>query len=294
MIDLSAMSTIGLTSARRRMELSVIAAIARKEIRDSLRNRWFILYTVAFAVLALALAWLSRAGTGSVGLAGFGRTAASLINLVMIIIPLMALTAGATSLASERERGTLAYLLAQPVSRVEVVLGKYLGLAAALLGSIAAGFGISGLAIAIRSGSSEAIVFLRLVVAAYALALAMLAVGFVISSFARRTSSATGAALFLWLALVFLGDLGLMGTALAFRLGVQDLFHLSLINPLQVFRMAALESVSASMDVLGPAGQYATAKYGTSLPWIFVAVLAAWIAVPMALAHVIFLRKSIG
>ena len=29
--------------------------IARKELRDSLRNRWFLFYTIAFSVLALDL-----------------------------------------------------------------------------------------------------------------------------------------------------------------------------------------------------------------------------------------------
>ena len=39
---------------------------------------------------------------------------------------------GAGSLAGEQERGTLAYLLSQPVNRAEVLIGKYLGLAASL------------------------------------------------------------------------------------------------------------------------------------------------------------------
>jgi ABC-type transport system involved in multi-copper enzyme maturation permease subunit len=37
------------------MEAGIVFTIARKEIRDSLRNRWFLLYTAAFAVLALSL-----------------------------------------------------------------------------------------------------------------------------------------------------------------------------------------------------------------------------------------------
>ena len=56
-----------------------LLALARKEVRESLRNRWFILYTIAFAALSLALSALSLVGTGSVGFAGFGRTAASLL-----------------------------------------------------------------------------------------------------------------------------------------------------------------------------------------------------------------------
>ena len=75
--------------------LTTIWTLAQKELRDALRNRWFLLYTVAFAVLALAFSYLALAGAGMVGFAGFGRTAASLINLVLLIMPLMALTIGA-------------------------------------------------------------------------------------------------------------------------------------------------------------------------------------------------------
>lgn len=274
------------------VSLRTIAALARKEIRDSLRNKWFVLYTIAFGVLALGLSLLSQVGTGQYGFGGFGRTAASLINLVMLIVPLMALTAGAASLAGERERGTLNYLLSQPVSRFEVLSGKYLGLAIAMLASLALGFGISATVIAALGSGADAGAFLRMVALAYALSLAMLSTGFVLSAMARSGGVATAAALFVWLALVFVCDLGLMGGTIAFKLQVQQLFALSLINPLQVFKMAAIGSIHASLDVLGPAGLYATQTFGGALGLMFGAVLAAWIILPLAAAHVLFALRG--
>ena len=102
------------------------------------------------------------------GFAGFGRTAASLINLVLLIIPLMALTIGAQSISSELERGTMSYLLAQPIGRLEVFLGKYLGLALSLLASLALGFGISGVVMALSgSGAADPGAYVTLVALAY-------------------------------------------------------------------------------------------------------------------------------
>ena len=132
------------------MQPSIIWTLAQKELTRCLRNRWFLLYTLAFIALSLAFSYLALAGAGMVGFAGFGRTAASLINLVLLIVPLMALTIGAQSLAGEQEKSTLAYLLAQPINRVEVFLGKYLGLALSLLASLTLGFGISGLVMALN------------------------------------------------------------------------------------------------------------------------------------------------
>ena len=198
------------------LNLSIIWILAQKELRDALRNRWFMLYTIAFVVLSLAFSYLALASSGMVGFAGFGRTAASLINLVLLIIPLMALTIGAQSLSGEMERGTMGYLLAQPVGRFEVFLGKYLGLALSLLASLAMGFGISGLVMALSgSGAADPSAYVTLVLLAFLLSLAMLSVGFLISALTRKASVAVGIGLFLWLAFVFLGDLGMMGTSMA-------------------------------------------------------------------------------
>ncbi|HET9888114.1 MAG TPA: ABC transporter permease subunit, partial [bacterium] len=185
------------------MDLTNVLAIARKEIRDSIRNRWFQLDAIAFAVLALSFSYLSLAGSGSFGFAGFGKTAAGLVNLVLLVVPLMAITIGAATIAGDAERGSLAYLLAQPVSRAEVLFGKYLGLAVALSAALALGFGVSGVVLAMNGVSAEVGAYASLVVWALFLALAMLSLGFLVSVFSRKVSVATGAALFLWLALAF-------------------------------------------------------------------------------------------
>ena len=118
-----------------------VLAVAHRELRDAVRSRWFLLYTLAFAVLGLAVSYVSAAGSGGSGLSGFGRTTAGLINIVLLVVPLMALTAGAATIASDRERGMLSYVFAQPVSRLEVLLGKYVGLAASLLACLCLGLG---------------------------------------------------------------------------------------------------------------------------------------------------------
>jgi Cu-processing system permease protein len=276
------------------MELSIITTLIKKEINDSLNNRWFVLYAIAFTGLALMLSWLSLSsgGTGYTGFAGFGRTAASLVNLVLLIVPLMGLTIGAGGISHERERGTLHYLLAQPVSRAEVLLGKYLGLAVSLLGALAFGFGLSGVIIASRGGQTDAGVYGLLVLFAFTLALGMLSLGFLIGVLTRKAAVATGIALFLWLLLVFVSDLGLMGASLAFKLPIQALFSLALVNPLQVFKMSALLSINSTLDVLGPAGIYALQTYRDSLTWLFLGSLFAWIIIPFGTAYLIFARRG--
>jgi Cu-processing system permease protein len=271
---------------------SNIATIAHRELRDAIRSRWFCLYTAAFAVLGLAVSFVSAAGTGSLGLSGFGRTTAGLVNLVLLVVPLMALTAGAASVASDRERGMLAYVLAQPVSRMEVLLGKYLGLAASLLACITIGLGLCAIILAAKGVRTSPASIVWLCSLSFTLALGMLSVGMLISTLARRASVAVATAIFVWLSLVFITDLALMAGAVALRLRIETLFGLSLVNPLQVFKMWSLHAVDASLDVLGPAGLYATEEYGSRLHAIFGACLAAWIIVPLALAGLAISRRS--
>ena len=120
----------------------------------------------------------------------------------------------------------------------------------------------------------------------------MLSVGFLISALTQRAGVAIGIGLFLWLSFVFLGDLGLMGTAIAMRLPIEQLFVLSLANPLQVFKMSAILDINATLDILGPAGIYAMQEYGRGLRFIFLGAMALWIVVPAMVAYAQFANKS--
>jgi Cu-processing system permease protein len=269
-----------------------IMLIARREFRDALSSKWFILYTIAFTTLAIGVSFMSLAGSGEHGFAGFGKTAAGLLNLIMLVVPLMALTAGAGTIAGERERGTLLYLLAQPISRTELLLGKFTGLSIALTCSLCIGFGLSAGLLAWRAGGVGAGSFLMLVLFTSVLALSMLSLGVLISVQSRRAGVATGISLFVWLGLVFLSDLGLMAGSVLFKLRVQEIFALAIVNPLQAFKMNVIVNLNASLDVLGPVGIYATQEYGASLPWLLTGVIVLWCVLPLTLAALIFRKRG--
>ena len=265
--------------------------IARRELRDALRSRWFALNTAAFVLLGVGVSFLSASAGGGGGLSGFGRTTAGLVNLVTLVVPLMALTAGAGSVAGERERGVLAFLLSQPVSRVEVIAGKWLGLALALAASIFLGFGLCAAIVATRANADGAGALVALAMLSLFLALGMLGIGLLISVLSRRTSVATGLAVFCWLLLAFATDLGLMAGTLTWKLSIQTILAACLANPLQVFKIWSLDAAGIPLDVLGPVGQYTMDRLPNALPWIAAASLTLWAIVPGASAALLFARK---
>lgn len=280
-----------LPAARPAGAISNMSTIARRELRDAVRSRWFLLYTLAFAALGLGVSWVSTAATGGAGLSGFGRTTAGLVNLILLVVPLMALTAGAGSIASDRERGMLSYLLAQPVTRTEVLLGKFVGLAGSTLACICLGLGACAVILSISRGGASPSSILWLAGLSFLLSLGMLSVGLLISALARKASVAVATAIFLWLTLVFVTDLGLMAGTVAMRLRIEELFAISLVNPLQVFKMWSLFAGESSLDVLGPAGLYATEEYGAELHVVFGVCMGAWVALPLAAAVLVFRRR---
>lgn len=269
-----------------------VRTIAWRELRDAVTSRWFVLYTIAFAALGLGISYVSAISAGGAGLSGFARTSAGLTNLVLLVVPLMALSAGAGSIASDRERGMLSYMLAQPVRRSELLIGKFLGLSLALLACLCLGLGACAAVLALKGVATDPTSILWLAGLSFFLSLGMLSLGMLVSALARKASVAIGTAIFLWLTLVFITDLGLMAGAVALRLPIDQLFLLSLLNPLQVFKMWALHAADGSLDVLGPAGLFAMDEYGSRLHALFAACLGAWVVAPLMLAACVFARRS--
>lgn len=270
------------------IDFANIRTIVKKELRDALRNRWFIIFTLAFAGLAFALSAMMQPVGSQFRAVSYSHTSASLINLVLLFIPLIGLTLGAANLASDRETGSLSYLLAQPVTRVEVLLGKYIGTAGALLATLTIGFGIAGVVLVLQGSLQYSGDYLLTVILAYLLALAMLSLGLLMSTLARKSTTALGGALFLWLFLVFIGDLGIMGTAVSTQMSIEVVFFIAVLNPLQMFKIASILIIQANLDVLGPAGLYAMGQFGGLLLPLLLVGLLVWIAVPLLGALALF------
>ncbi|MCB9136621.1 MAG: ABC transporter permease [Anaerolineales bacterium] len=273
------------------MDQMTLWTIAQRELREALRNKWLWFYSVGLAGLALGLSRVGLASAGYAGLGGFGRTAASLINALLLFVPLIGLTVGANAVAADRERGALMYLLAQPVNRPEVFFGKVLGAMLAVIAALGLGFGLAGLGLA-SAGDADVTIYLTLAGFVFLLALACLGIGFLISTLTRKASTAAGAALLLWLGLVFFADLGLMGATIAFKPTAGTVLWYLLANPLQTFKLGAMFGLHATLDILGPVGQYAAYHFGDHLPWLLTALLLAWSVSTFGAAFFIFNRRG--
>ena len=271
------------------MDFKNVYTIIKKEASDSVRNRWFVLYTICFSILAMLLLYLSSARGDIAGFQGFGRTAASLINLVLFFIPLIALVTGAISISHERENGTLSYLLSHPITKSEIFFGKFLGILISIWLTISLGFGLAGIAISIEGSGGNISNYLITAFLSALLAASLLSLGFLISVYSKKGAKAIGIAVFLWLLFIVLGDLGIMGTTVAMDLGIKQVFILALLNPAEVFKISSVLMLSPRFEILGPVGIYAINTFGKQgLFLLLISIMVLWILLPLAFAFFAF------
>lgn len=267
-----------------------ILAIAGTELRIALRNRWVLIATLLMTLFALALTFAGAAPTGALGVDLLTVSVASMITLSVYLAPLLALLMAFDGVAGEIERGGLALLLTYPVSRTEILLGKFLAHLGGLAFAVTVGFGIAGLAAGASggSGTESVIALIRLIWTSILLGAAFLALGYAVSALTRDPGAAAGGAAGLWLVFVVLYDLGLLG-ALVYDDGgyfTEVLFPwLLAANPADAFR---LFNLAASEDLALTTGLTAAAD---ALPgWLAPVSLALWPAVALALARAAFGR----
>jgi Cu-processing system permease protein len=260
-----------------------IRVIAGKEFRDRIRNRWVLAVSLVFGVFTLATSYFGAAAQGAVGFYGVEPLIASLVSLTIYLLPLIALILGFDAIVGERERGTLNLLLSYPVSRVELLLGKYAGLAAALTCATLAGFGLAGVVIAVRAPNADWYQYAGFVISAVLLGWVFLSLAVSASVFCASRTSASGVAIALWFFFVLVYDLMLLGAlVLTGGAALGSLFPLLLmLNPADVFRI---------LNIFGP-GDLRT-MYGLvsvfpaplAQPLVLGPVMLAWIAAPLGLA----------
>lgn len=262
---------------------SVWVLLVREAI-DARRSRWFWIFTLIFIGLASMISFLGQAGLGEIGVAGFARTTASLLNLVIIMIPIMGLLLGALSISLERDYGSLPLLMAQPVIPAEIIIGKWLGLVVSSTATLFLAFGFSGILIARFSGLQDIRIFILFMFSSVFLMMVHIAMGLFIGSTLRTSAMAAGVTLFLWLVEVLLGDVTLVLATLGLKINPVKLFWFLIINPIQAFRILVLHHLHGDLEYFGPVGRYAVHRFGERLDVILILILVGWLLLTLSTA----------
>jgi len=266
--------------------LSLLWLFGRYELLLAVRSRWLQIFAAVFALLALAVSGSGYILSGGYGVQDFSRTAVSLVQIVLLLVPLAALVFGGLALTPDRGAAELIY--SQPVSRRVVLLGRMLGVWIALTAAQLIGFGAAGIVVQWQAGLEGISRFLTLIFTAVAITAIFLGIAALIASASQgRRTRVLAAALVVWFVTVLLFDIGALGAASLLRSGAASrlLIIATLINPIDAARTAALLAIDGT-SAFG-AASLALLRFTGGLPAAFGAIalsLVVWLIAPVWLA----------
>lgn len=255
--------------------MHTISSIAKKEFMNSFRNYDVLALAIMFAILPVLI---SYAASGGHGWQDPKTTIAIMNGLVIFLIPIIGLMLGYAAIIGEIEKGSMGSLLAHPVTREEVLVGKFLGLGSVICSTILIGFSIAGAIIAANVPNADYGVYLVFIAGSILLGLAFMSLALSFSSFVKSNSAAIGMAIALWFFFAICWQFLIMAVVIAVEgtLTFPDWYY--------------------SIHLLNPIGAYSFIGSGNpdapSIYWISLSLIA-WIIIPLIMAFWKFKRRDI-
>ncbi len=238
--------------AERASSLRDLWLVARLEVVESVRARWFAVYSLVFGGTVALLFAFGITESRILGFLGLSRLLVTYIQICMAVLPIFVLITTVRSVAGDREAGVFEYLLALPVSLGGWYWGKLAGrfvvVFLPVFGAMAAAAGWAAFQEIPVPWSHFGLYTAFLA----ALAWCFLGIGMGISSLARSVDVAQGAAFVVWLVLVLFLDLVLLGVMVQQQVTPETAVSIALANPLQVFRTGAMLLFDPELVLLGP------------------------------------------
>lgn len=239
--------------------------IFRLSTLASLRSRWFWGYTIIiFGFIALIF---SSGVTDSrvMGFTGLTRLLVIFIQACNLVLPVFILVSTVRTLVKERETNVFEYLLSYPISLGDYYWGKAACAVITTMAPLAAA--LAGAALGSCFMGQTASVGLIALYTALLLASSLFFIGlsFLISSVVRTQEAGLTCALLIWLTLIALLDVALLGFLIKLQVPENIIYAAALLNPVQVFKIAALSLFDPVLTVLGPASYFILDLFGNTL-----------------------------
>ena len=268
-------------------------AAARLDLAEVRRGRWILFSGSVYAAIAGLFVLVGMRESSILGFTSMGRVLLSLCHALVLLLPLLALTATGPVVQRAREDGSLEFLFSLPLRRETWFLGvslvRYLALVVPLVVMLL-GAGVLG-----RLVFEEAIPwdFLwRTIAICSSLLLAFTGAGLFVSTTIRNGTRGTIALLLLWALGVALLDFGLVTLLLRLRLEPAVVFLLAGINPVETARLALLSGAEPELSTLGPVGFFLATKLGPKLLFVLGTAWPAVVGGVLWLAALVQFRRG--
>lgn len=262
--------------------LTTAIKVVKFELSDLARSRWLLAYVLGIAIATDALLRFNGADQ---------RAVLGLVNVVLLIVPLVAVTFGSMHLYARRD--FIELLLAQPLRRRHIFIGLYLGLTIPVGMGVVVGVAVPaawhGAWTASLAGSLG-----MLLAVALALTAVFVALAFCIAVRCEDKVRGLAIAMAVWMAFAVLydGAVLLLVSVFADAALERPVLAAMLANPVDLARVLLLLQLDVSA-LMGYTGAVLKIAFGGVQGLILAtAALSLWIAVPLWLGGRSFVRKD--
>ena len=252
--------------------------ISKYVLYDIARNKVMIAYTLFLFIVSMSLFQMEENSSKAV---------LSLLNIVLIVIPLVSLVFSTIHWYNSYE--FIELMLTQPISRKKVLLSEYTGISGSLVLAALTGIGIPVM-IYNFNGTGMALLLI-----AALLSLVFASVSFLASVKSRDKARGIGVALMLWFYFVLIFD-GLI-LLIIFTFSDYPLEKITLLlsslNPVDLGRIYIMLHMDVSA-LMGYTGAMYKDFFGSGSGILFtLGIMTVWVVAPMFLALRAFNKKDI-
>jgi len=268
--------------------------IAYLDIKESLRSKWFYVYSVVFGGL-MALFFITGVSDSVVmGFTGLSRMLLIFIQVTIIILPIFILITTVKSISGDRESNVLEYMLSFPVSLKDYYWGKMLGRFATVFLPVFFALILGVIFGMFKGGVIPWTMILLYSSFLFSLSFVFLGLAFFLSTILKSTDIALGASFVVWIFLLAFIDIALMGLMLQNRIGDEVVITLAMLNPIEVFRIGAISLFDPELTVIGPVAYYILDTLGSTWLIIYAFVYPIIIGLLLAyLGYITFRKKDL-
>lgn len=225
-----------------------LLAVARYTLARHLFSRWVLGYALGIALLIASLTYLSSMFAFTVEL--YGRLGVAIATGALMMSTMAYLVLSALLLSGDLELGVAEWFLARPLSYRQYLLGRYIGLSAALFLATLASYTASAWIFWIAGGDPRVALAMGLVNSL--LAFPFTALGFALASAVGERVAALGAAFLTWLYFNILHPLTVFALVAALNLGEVATYALTAVSPVEAGRLLMYLAVDPTLSFMSP------------------------------------------
>ena len=230
--------------------------IAYLDLKESIRANWFIIYSVVFGGL-IALFFIAGITESQVmGFSGLSRLLLMYIQVTIVILPIFILVTTVRSISGDRDSHILEYMLSFPISLKQYYWGKVFGRFITVFLPVFMAMVFAVLYGMFRGADVPWAIFFLYTGLLFAMSSAFLGIAFFVSSIVKSSEMALGISFFVWIFLLAFIDIALISLMMQQRINAELIIGIAMLNPMEIFRVAAISLFDPELTVMGPVAFY--------------------------------------